>query len=100
MSEKNHERTGDHRWEGQNRLPPWVEVGRAPHVVSWCATHVRMWNNHNGPQKRQRTWETAIEPREEHRKERHTARHSVRAVDPPEDQETTDPRMKWDLNGS
>ena len=91
MSEKEHERMGDHHWEGQNRLSPRVEAGQAPHVASGCTTHARMWNNHNGPQKRQ---ETAIEPGEEHRKERHTARHSVRAVDPPEDQETTETKME------
>ena len=91
MSERNRERTGDRHWEGQNRLSPRVEGGQAPHVALWCATHARMWSNHTGPQKRQ---ETAIEPREEHRKERHTARHVVRAVDPPGDQETTETRKE------
>ena len=91
MSERNHERTGDHHWEGQNRLSPQVEGSQAPHVAFWCATHARMWNNHNGPQKRQ---ETAIKPREEGRKERHTAKHWVRAVDPPGDQERTETRME------
>ena len=91
MSERNHERTGDRHWEGQNRLSPRVEGGQAPHVALWCTTHARMWSNHNGPQKRQ---ETAIEPGEEHRKERHAARHLVRAVDPLEDQETTETRKE------